>query len=79
MIHLLLNSIPIKDLIKLSPKQALAMDEPQINFNQLIGLLEKIRNKEISLPSTCRSAISIIVNEPENEGLVFNLLCLSEN
>jgi len=64
--NLLLNTIPIKDLIKLTPKQALAMDEQPINFNELIVLLDKIRKKESSLPITCRSAISVIVNEPDD-------------
>lgn len=68
--HLLLNTIPIKDLIKLTPKQALAMDDQPINFSELIALLDKIRKKEASLPITCKSAISVIVNEPDNDGLV---------
>ena len=66
--HLLLNAIPIKDLIKLTPKQALAMDEQPINTKELAVLLEKIRSKELDLPVTCKSAIPVIVNELDNEG-----------
>ena len=72
--HLLLNVIPIKDLIKLTPKQALAMDEQPINPKELVALLDKIRSKELDLPVTCKSAIPVIVSEPDNEGLVTGLI-----
>lgn len=68
--HLLLNAIPIKDLIKLTPKQALAMDEQPINTKELAVLLDRIRSKELDLPVTCKSAIPVIVNELDNEGSV---------
>lgn len=61
--------MPIKDLIKLTPKQALQMDlDQKVNLNDLNALLDKIKIKENKLPITCKSAISIIVNEPDNDG-----------
>ena len=66
--HLLLNTIPIKDLIKLTPKQALAIDEQPVNTKELAVLLDSIRSKELDLPVTCKAAIPVIVSEPDNDG-----------